>query len=179
VAIPLARAYLDIETTGRDPSKHEIIEVAVVREEANGALRAWERKFWPVALDQAEPEAFVVNGFTPEKWAGTRPMRVEDAFELHDMLDHAVVIGHRVSFDWSFIAEAMGGLGLKAPRVRTVDTMSLAWFVLGAEIPSLKLGDICTVLGISNLGAHTALADAYRCRSVVEALERRLGRARS
>lgn len=69
------RIWVDTETTGLDPNKHEIIEIAILRESVlpggGGAIvESWSTKIAPTRIEDAEPKALEVNGYDKERWAG-------------------------------------------------------------------------------------------------------------
>ena len=78
------------------------------------------------------------------------------------------------SFDLDFLDEALRRA--KSPAKlshRKLDTYTLAYEHLAYKgLNSLSLDSICTFLGISNEGNHTALVDARRCREVWHTLLR-------
>ena len=70
-------AFIDVETTGFSPEKHEIIELAVVlakqtpREGKGPKLEIIQEKEWkikPEHLETAEEQALRVNGYNEVDW---------------------------------------------------------------------------------------------------------------
>ena len=66
-------AFLDIETTGMDVNKHEIIELGcvLVKEQDDGSYKIINEidiKIQPAHIETAEPEALRVNGYDPAAW---------------------------------------------------------------------------------------------------------------
>lgn len=168
--------FIDIETTGLDPARHEILSVAVVDIEGRVLL---DTAVAPEHSETAHPQALEVNGYTPEAWAGAPPM-ANVAPKIQELLSKpTLIVGHNVAFDVSFLTAALHRAGVP-PRFdyHVIDTVTLAYAVLGApgHVESLSLAPVCEALGISNEGAHTALADAQRCREVWLALRERLQR---
>jgi DNA polymerase III epsilon subunit-like protein len=171
---PANRLWIDTETTGLDPHKHEIIEVAVVTEvvltDGSGSVvRGWSAKIAPERIEAADPKALQVNGYTPEAWAGA-PTFSEIADELAELLaSGSVVCGHNVGFDVAFIEAAFARIGRKV-RIpyHKLDTVSLAyaaWNGSGTG-PGLSLDKLRMHLGMSLDGAHSALKDAEDARAV-------------
>lgn len=171
---PIVRIYLDTETTGLDPSVHEVIEVAVVREEVEypyslpGTLTLmWSRKVAPQHIETAEPVALKVNGYTPEAWANAVPFK-DIAEELVEHLKGGTLIGHNPKFDTGFITAELKRAGVE-PRIshRTIDTTTVAFMAWGLDGKmKLSLDNLRSHLGLSSDGAHTALQDALDCREV-------------
>lgn len=184
-------AYVDVETTGLDPTKHEIIEIAIVFD-GERILRA-DGERWtmgltfqddiaiyhtlvrPQHIETAEPKALEINGYAkdPARWSGM-PIFSEVAETVARLLEPSTVCAHNVSFDMGFIEAELRRAGVTSrPARHRLDTMSYAHeHLVPCGIESLRLDDICPFLGLSNEGNHRALTDAKRCRAVHKRLQR-------
>ncbi|MGK9388885.1 3'-5' exonuclease [Bacillus sp. RK1064] len=154
--IPQTYVVLDLETTGLDHKKDQIIEIGAIKIRLGGRLRAFEevdRFHTMVALDEGRdlPE-FITNltGITEED--------LEDAPEEWDALDDlknfigdAVVVAQNAPFDLSFISRG----GIEPERFYC--TRAMARFVEPELSASLK--DVTKRNGISLDGHHRALND--------------------
>ncbi len=168
-------AFLDSETTGLTPGKHEVIEVAVLVQHCGGAVEEWCTKVRPIRLETADPKALEVNGYAahPELWA-LAPTFAEIAEELALRLDGSILVGHNIGFDAAFLQEEFFRCGstFRLPH-RRLDTYTLAYEHLAHRgLESLSLNAVCSFMGVSNENSHTALADAKRCREVWNGLAR-------
>lgn len=150
-------AFLDTETTGLTPGRHEVIEVAAL---VGDRLYHWMVR--PERLEDAEPKALEVNGYArfPERWEGAKTMK-EVGPEIMAALKGTVVVGHNVGFDLDMLNGHMRKVGLN-PHLpyHKVDTVTLAYtrlVPLGLE--KLSLDTIRAFLGWSKEGAHTAVKD--------------------
>lgn len=166
--MPKPFAILDTETTGLDPLKHEIIEIAV--KSPKGTFHSLVK---PMRIDQAEPKALELNGYAkdPSRWDNA-PTIAEVLPQVLDYLKDCIMVGHNVSFDKGFLAAAhqqVYGKGL--PFYHAFDTVTLVMEHL-PDLGRFNLDVSCMVLGISNDGAHTALADVLRCEQVLNKLLR-------
>jgi DNA polymerase III subunit epsilon len=159
-------SFIDIETTGLDPNKHEIIEIAVISCTPEGVTSTWECKVAPKRIDLAHPKALEINQYCEEDWVGAKDIE-EIIPTLVALLQDSTPVAHNASFDKSFIEKAV--LGHKIPH-HWVDTVSLA-HVAFPDAKRYSLSYLCSKLGISNEGAHTALADAERCRLLYERIQ--------
>jgi len=160
--------YLDTETTGLDPDRHEIWELAYAVD--NGRI---ESGVMFHSLRHADPKALAMNGYwercggSPEAWA-----ELEGGVRF--ALDGATIVAANPAFDAAFLrarwgvtpwryrmldveAYAMGALGWDEPRglkdIRTELTM------LGHDIPEpdhTASGDVATLRA-----CHYALAGIY------------------
>lgn len=153
---PQTYVVIDLETTGLDHKKDQIIEIGAIKIRFNG----WDREFVEVdrfhtvvALEEGRdlPE-FITNltGITEED--------LEDAPEEWDALDDlknfigdAVVVAQNAPFDLSFISRG----GIEPERFYC--TRAMARFVEPELSASLK--DVTKRIGISLDGHHRALND--------------------
>ena len=163
-------AFVDLETTGLDPSRHEILEIGVVRVDARTleVLAEHEVLVMPERLGDAQLDALAINGFTTAAWERALPLR--DALrEVSPLLEGALIAGHNVGFDWSFLEAGFRRTGLALPNVdyHRLDTASLAWpLVVTGELPSMSLDPLAKLFGLERPNPHRALADA-RCSLAV------------
>jgi DNA polymerase-3 subunit epsilon len=150
-------AFLDTETTGLTPGRHEVIEVAAL---VGDRLYHWMVR--PERLEDAEPKALEVNGYArfPERWEGAKTMK-EVGPEIMAALKGTVIVGHNVGFDLDMLNGHMRKVGLNPhlpyPKVDTVTLAYTRLVPLGLE--KLSLDTIRAFLGWSKEGAHTAVKD--------------------
>ena len=162
--------FLDTETTGLDPSKQEIIELAAIAVEqswdaqGHGSLRVTKEAEWkikPEHIETAQPEALRINGYTEEAWKDA--ITLKDALtEFSVLARNGIAVGHNVSFDMGFLETAFRTTGLPFPlHYHKLDTISLAYAKLWdkKEVQAFSLKALCEYFSITNENAHTALAD--------------------
>ena len=159
-------AFVDVETTGLDPARHELLEIAVVRVDPRKlvVLEETDVRVQPTNLADADPESLRVNGYTPDSWDGALPL-AEALDRVAPVLDGAILAGHNVGFDRAFLEAAWRSTGRSAPSLdyHVLDTVTLAWPLLrAAQIDSLSLSAVAAHLGLERARPHRALADA-RC----------------
>ena len=96
-------AFVDLETTGLDPSRHDIIELGIIRVDARTleVLDEYEALVAPERLGEAQLDALAINGLTTATWEHALTLR-EALLEVAPLLDGALVAGHNVGFDWAF-----------------------------------------------------------------------------
>jgi DNA polymerase III epsilon subunit-like protein len=167
---------VDTETTGLDPTAHEVIDVAAVLVDA-GTFEVLAEAGGRCPLlrpDRAHPEALRVNGYTPEAWATARPLE-EVLPEVLGLVARAEAwLGSNPGFDVDFVGAAAGEVGLSTPALpRLIDTAQLA-SGLGVRGPGRRphsLDALCELYGVEGLGeAHTARADCFRALEVYRRL---------
>jgi len=176
---------IDIETTGTDPSKHEIIQICILPLDSNiepiKDLLPFYIEMKPDYLERIEPEAASVNRITMAKIA----LRGFDHMKASDMLEdwvnkinlpytkygtrkRLVPLGQNYTFDRSFI---MNWLGLSLYEelfdVRYRDTMTAALFLNDRSsfvsepvpFPKVNLAYLANQLNVPHEHAHDALQD--------------------
>lgn len=154
---------IDLETTGDDPRRHEIIEIGALRVSSDlQAIHAtYETKVRPEHPEIALPEALAVNGYAPELW--------HDALPLREAMDRVLEIGkacvlaaYNVTFDWSFLQRAMHRFSLvDTLNYHRFDVFSLAYeYALRKKLGRLDLQSLCDHFSIERPRPHRALADA-------------------
>lgn len=160
-------AFVDIETTGLDRDKHEIIELAVVLAELkNDALEVvgeLDLKISPKRIQDAEPQALRINGYNEADWLFA--ISLEDAMrEFAKKTEGAVFIAHNATFDYGFIESAFKQTGIENKmHYHRLDTLSMAFAILhgNGDVGKLSLKALCERYGIENKKAHSAFADTY------------------
>lgn len=171
--------FFDLETSGLDPERHEIIQIAAIAVQ-RGDFRELERYETYVAfdLDKADAAALEVNGYKPELWAGA-PSQAQACTEFGAFLrGHAdlqmtskagkpyrvcQVAGYNVGFDCGFLGATFRRQGEFCPAdlYRGLDVMQLAlWQIQNGSVPDYRLGTVAAwVLGTAPQGLHDARAD--------------------
>ena len=163
-------AFIDLETTGLRPEKHEIIEIGCliarqIPQSGKGPkiefVTDFEIKVKPTHLETAEPEALRINGYNDADWLFAAGLK-NALEELADKTKDCIMVGLNVAFDWSFLEKAFADTGVENKmHFHKLEIMSMAFAKLYddpiAERFSLRaLGDYYK---IENPKAHTALAD--------------------
>ncbi len=165
-------AFLDIETTGFDVEKQEIIEIGVViMNQKDGVLgdlvEEFELKIQPTKIENASAEALAINGYNEAEWMFASTLEQAMAVFSEKTKD-CVMVAHNVAFDYSFLAKAFATTGIENNMFfAKIDTISFAFAKLHKlpDAPRLNLKSLCEYFGVDNERAHTALADT---RATVE-----------
>ena len=166
--------FLDLETTGLDPSRHEILEIGAIRVDGESfhETARLELRVLPERIEAADPDALAMNGYSPATWRDALPLKTALS-SLSPLLDGCQLAGHNVCFDRSFLEAAWRRTGVTPPKMdhHILDTASLAWPLLGAGIvDSLSLSTVCRRFGISTERSHRALSDAERSLKLARVL---------
>ncbi len=170
--------FFDIETTGLNPEKHEIIELAAIQVDPD-TLDVWKvysAKTIPVHLERAEPRALQINGYNEDDWCNALPLKVALS-EVFPLLHRCIPGGHNVNFDVRFLTKAYASEGLADPEFQTVtlDTQTLAkdlktqgYYPIG----SLSLDSVTSFFGVARPNPHRAYDDALACVEVVRKVKK-------
>lgn len=160
--------FVDVETTGLDPSVHEIIELgAVVAKMKDGVLTVTDQldvKIIPEHIEQADPQALRVNGYNEADWLFA--VELSEAMKSFvQKTQGAVFIAHNATFDWAFIDTALKKTRIEhSLHYHRLDTISIAFGLLSqseSDINRFSLRALCEHFQIDNTRAHSAFSDAY------------------
>lgn len=147
---------IDCETTGLDPIKDQIIEVAVVKFNLETILEEFESLIDPGC---PIPETSIaIHHITPEMVFG-KPKIGDLLPVLLELIGKHTIVGHGVSFDIELLAVAADRLGL-AHNLRYnlfFDTLRMARIY--GESPTNSLEKLRQHFNIEAEGAHRAMND--------------------
>lgn len=137
-SVPLA--FLDLETTGVDPERDRICEIAIVRVIGGQIVDRVVSLIDPAMPVGASRE---VHGLDDAMLAGAPALR-EIAPAIARALDGAIPIGHAVAFDLAFLRAAAARGEIADSPVRALDTRALAQRALrsGSAALAALAGDL-------------------------------------
>jgi DNA polymerase III epsilon subunit family exonuclease len=156
-------AFVDIELTGLDLTRHEIIEIGCIVTEPNfKIIEEFELKIKPERIGEADPISMKINHYSANEWKDAHPLK--KALEIFsEKVRDCIMVGHNVAFDSGFLECAFSGTGVKnTMHYHKLDTISIAWAKLHKrpDIEHFSLRDLCAQFDIKNENAHNALSDA-------------------
>lgn len=161
------RVLLDLETTGIDPDRAFVCELAAIRFEGG---RESDRLITLVRPPEPVGESVNVHGITDAQLAGAPPLS-SCAEPLARLLRGACIVGHRVGFDLSFLQAAARRGEVPAPPRHALDTRAIArraW-----HRGSYGLAALCAERGLPG-PTHRAEADARAAGALLEVLAEEL-----
>lgn len=168
-------AFLDTETTGLVHSEHEIIEIAIIRDNPDGTQQKFHTRIKPKHLERASPKALEINGYVnnPSLWDDA-PVFELVAEDIANLLRGAYLVGHNVPFDAGILKVEFERAGMKPDiHYQTLDTMALVHeHLVPCGLPYIGLNTVRPFLGWSTAGAHTALQDTEDTRRLYYLLRR-------
>ncbi len=158
---------LDIETTGFDPLKDEILEIGfaffILEKSGINITEEYSKVFKPVK--EVSETILALTGISKQELENAESFK-EAREEIQEKIKNVVLIGHNIQFDVKFLES----LGLKLSG-KYIDTLDLAQFILPIH-PSYNLENLMHYFGVPHIEAHRALADA---KAVLKVLEGMLG----
>ncbi len=182
--------FVDCETTGLDPDRHEVWEVGlivpIVIADEDDEEDEWEEHVWqlPVDLGKADQIALNIGRFHDRRTTETMlPEFVRLTRGLH-------LVGACVSFDadrlWRLIRKA-GECPMWHYHLIDVEALAAGWLLGAASTdeglrevarPPWKSTDLSQAVGVDPDGfdRHTALGDARWAKAIYEAVMGKGGR---
>lgn len=181
--------YFDVETTGTDPSVHEITQLALIVEIDGKVVEEANFTCQPTRWDKIDPGALATTGVSIEtlKTYQTPALMYYQLSRLLSkyiskytrMPDKFYPAGHNVEFDLKFLDAFLRQHGdanmkqwgaLTYQNYRAIDSRGLANFHFFnghlQELPDVKLGTLCKHFGIE-IDAHDALSDIRATRNLI------------
>ena len=155
--------FVDLEFTGLEFHKHEIIQfgVVVVSQPDFKVIKEWECKVRATHIETADPQALKIVGYTEEKWRDAIPLA--DALKQFDELARdGVLVGWNVAMDFLYLKKAYADLSMTPSfHWQVLDVMSMAFEKLYAtDLHEFRMSEITEHFKIKNDKHHDALADA-------------------
>ncbi len=157
-------AFIDIETTGLDVIKHEIVEIGcVITTPKLKVIEKFEFKIRPERIEDADPIALKINHYDEINWVSAHTL--EEVMKIFSKkVKDCIMIGHNVSFDSGFLEHAFSKTESKnLMHYHKLDTVSITWAKLHRKpsITHFSLRELCKHFDIKNEHPHSALSDAY------------------
>ncbi len=159
---------VDLETTGLEPEKDEIIEIGAIRFKDGKEVETFEK-----LINPGRPISDFITRLTgiSDEDVKNAPKIQDVFFELERFLGDAPIVGHQVNFDVSFIEYHYRKMykefsdwdnksrRFKYVKNRRLDTLFLARIFLPFS-DSLKLGAVAAYFNHPIENAHRAVEDA-------------------
>jgi DNA polymerase III subunit epsilon len=147
---------VDLETTGASANTCAITEVGAARYlggKCIGTLQTLVNPGVPIP-----PEIVYLTGIT-ETMVGPAPKISAVLPSLLEFIGDAVIVGHNVRFDLSFLNAALRANHYPTLSNRVLDTCGLARRLVRQEVPNCKLGTLSAHFGFHHQPTHRALDD--------------------
>ncbi|TDI50328.1 MAG: DEDD exonuclease domain-containing protein [Acidobacteria bacterium] len=163
---------LDLETTGGSPANCEITEIGAVKYRGGELLGSFQTLVDP---GQAIPPSITILTGITHAMVFDAP-RIESALPMFlEFIGDAIVVGHNVRFDLSFLNAAAIRLGYGHLENKSVDTAALARRLIRPEVRNLRLQTLADHFRSPVTPVHRALDDARATAHVLHGLLERVG----
>jgi DNA polymerase III subunit epsilon len=165
--LPMRFAVVDVETSGLNVARHRLLQVGVVRVDAEGVVI--DR--WSSLVRPRHRWCFRVG---PRRLHGIRHrslLGAPRARDVHDelvrRLEGCVVVAHNASFDLAFLHDFSRRLGRSLPVHASLCTLSLSRQLDPERTQSHRLAALCERYDVPLVRPHDALADADATAAVL------------
>ncbi len=163
---------LDLETTGAVASSCEITEMGAVKYRGGEQMGAFQTLVDP-GVD-IPPSITILTGIT-HAMVVDAPRIAQALPTFLEFIGDAVIVGHNVRFDLSFLNAAAERLGFGRLPNRSSDTAALARRLVRGEVRNLRLQTLAAHFRSPTTPNHRALEDARATAHVFHSLLERAG----
>lgn len=158
-------AIVDIETTGGDPRKDKITEIAIFLHDGKEVIEEYQTLINP---ERSIPYFITRLTNITNDMVAEAPKFFEVAKKIVELTEGATFVAHNSGFDYNFIRHEFKRLGYKYLRNQLCTVKMSRKYIPG--MPSYSLGKICKELGIEINGRHRAAGDAHATVKLFEIL---------
>ena len=153
---------IDIETTGLDPEKDEILEIAAIKYIENNEAEIFSRVV--KVQNPLTKEISELTGITDD-FLLKNGMDIETALkDFWNFVGRAKLVGYNISFDMSFLRNASIEHKIKMQANKCIDVLQLARRKV-KDTKNYKMSTVASELGIEMAQKHRAESD---CRLAFE-----------
>lgn len=145
--------FLDLETTGFEPSHDSIIEVSFVIREEDGTLIKYDQVFTP-DKSALSPHVTSITGIEQAELDAEGKNFTDEVAKIAELIGNSVIVGHNINFDIRFLQ----GNGIELNGNKYIDTHQLARIILLNE-KSYALETLAQKYGFLHTNAHRAMSD--------------------
>ena len=168
-------AVVDLETTGFDPQKDRIVQMAAVLVNGRGeVVDTFDTVVKPESPEEYEHGAEHVHGISRQMVENGMPLS-KALSRIWSLTDGRVFTAHNARFDISFLEAESNRVGINRVVNDFVDTLALARRADIDRTRKHSLQALCEHYGITVERAHEAMSDAKATASVLVKLIDELG----
>jgi len=164
---------IDLETSGLSPKRNGILSIGAVAVEGGEVKLSKSLYSYVKPEGRFEERSSLIHGITKSQLSG-EPGFEEVAPRLLKMVEGSVLVGYNVSFDLSFLNEALRRHGFPQLKTPSLDVLPLSYGVLiklRADAAVLKMDHLsltgrmslealASLLSTPVIGRHNAMGDA-------------------
>lgn len=148
-------AIIDTETTGGNPAKDRIMEIAVILHDGTKEIDEFSTLVNPET--PIAPFIQTLTGINQDMLKDA-PTFAEIAQRVLEITDNAIFVAHNVSFDYGVVRNEFKKLDIRFER-KQLCTVKLSREIM-PDMNSYSLGKLCKEIGIEIEGRHRAYGDA-------------------
>lgn len=146
----------DLETSGLDSQRDEILEIAGIKMKGPEEVARFEVLIQPTRA--IPPEVEKINGLNEIFLLVNGRKSKEAVGDFLTFIGNAIVVGHNIKdFDWLFIQAHANRHQLTKPTNNLIDTLLLSRKLLA--LPKYNLTEVARHFGYENRNAHRAMPD--------------------
>ncbi|MEM0350952.1 MAG: 3'-5' exonuclease [Archaeoglobaceae archaeon] len=158
-------ASLDLETTGLDPYKDEIIAIGIIPIEGLKILSS--NSFYSlVKPKRLKLKTLKIHGIS-ERDLRNAPFFEEISQRVYEMLRDSIIVGFCVEVDYAFLKNALKDFKAQTIEIMKVDKV-LSRFIGEKYVESPNLEALAKKYGLRTPYRHNALADAFLAAQIFQ-----------
>ena len=151
---------IDLETTGLDFEKDEIIEVALVRFENGVESESVDYLVKPTSVT-LRPFIESLTGISNADLENAEPFAAV-AQKIYAFIGDLPIVAHNAMFDSKFLKQTFAKVGISFENHPVWDSLTVSRIAY-QNVPNHRLDTLVQELGIERSRAHRALPDAIAC----------------
>ena len=161
---------IDLETTGLEFDKDEIIEVALMRFQDGNPAESLDYLVRPASV-KLRPFIESLTGISQKELDESEDFAAL-AGKIRSFIGDSPIVAHNASFDARFLKSAFAKVGIDFENHPVWDSLTLSRIAF-QDVPNHRLDTLVASLGIEHSRAHRALPDAEACGKLfVKAFEK-------
>ena len=168
---PSDYVIVDLETSGLDVQKNEIIEVGMLKVHQNEVVQTFNVLIKPEQLISKQIEE--ITGITNDLLKKDGREISEMLLEIKKFIGKDILLGHNVLLDINFLNQASLKYHYDVFDNQYCDTMKMCEDILNQDMTQKKLADVATDLNIEVNNCHKELTDCYTVKAIYDVLKRK------
>lgn len=140
---------VDVETTGLDPTIHDVIEIGAIKVDQQTLQECgrFSTKIQPWFIHEPSQEALLVNGYRREDWIES--ITLHQAMRSFALFAQAGILGAwNVTFEYGFLKESFKRTGIADTMdYHRIDIPSIVWSKMRG-LEKFSLSDVAEELGL-------------------------------
>lgn len=169
---------LDLEMTGLDPKKDQIISIGIIPI-VKGQIKLNQGQHRLIKIEGSVGQSATIHGLVDNDLENALPLG-EALQWLLKQITGKVLIAHNAPMDLSFIEQALFSQANIKARLFAIDTLQIEYQRLLRKQPMIKEGEIRLTkcrerYNLPNYDAHNALVDALSCAELLLAQVSKMG----